>query len=259
MYSIAYDIGGAGNDYYADNDLTAVPWQRARTSSDPADNALQQIASPSNYYAQPQPAQLTTIFLAISADLAAGTSTYQRLRNQHGGGRSGGARPPPCECLRFLHQLKPRRLQVLPMTTGPHLRHPDPPPTGPPATPPGRVIPPPPSRRSTADSERREWGVCSVGGWSSRTSEAPARRWCCCTVWPGTPASGPTRPRGSPPTTGCWHSRRADTAGRGGRQSLGSHTAFVLAAARPDLVRGARAVPHSTVSTSDAFAPITVA
>ena len=35
---------------------------------------MQQIASPGNYYAQPQPAQLTTIFLAISADLAAGTA-----------------------------------------------------------------------------------------------------------------------------------------------------------------------------------------
>ena len=68
MYSIAYDIGGAGNDYcYNDNGNLEVPNIKAAAT-------LQQIASPSNYYAQPQPAQLTTIFLAISADLAAGTA-----------------------------------------------------------------------------------------------------------------------------------------------------------------------------------------
>ena len=39
-----------------------------------SNEALQQIASPGNYYAQPQPTQLTTIFLAISADIARGTS-----------------------------------------------------------------------------------------------------------------------------------------------------------------------------------------
>ena len=67
MYSIAYDIGGAGNDYcYNDNGNLEVPNIKAAAT-------LQQIASPGNYYAQPQPAQLTTIFLAISADLAAGT------------------------------------------------------------------------------------------------------------------------------------------------------------------------------------------
>lgn len=68
MYSIAYDIGGDGNDYcYADNGSQESPAIKAAAT-------LQQIASPTNYYAQPQPAQLTTIFLAISADLAAGTS-----------------------------------------------------------------------------------------------------------------------------------------------------------------------------------------
>jgi hypothetical protein len=36
--------------------------------------AMQEIASPGNFYDQPNPTQLTTIFLAISADLTAGTS-----------------------------------------------------------------------------------------------------------------------------------------------------------------------------------------
>ena len=40
--------------------------------------AMQEIASPGNFYDQPNPTQLTTIFLAISADLTAGTS---RLTN----------------------------------------------------------------------------------------------------------------------------------------------------------------------------------
>ncbi len=38
------------------------------------DDALQEIASPGNYYAQPEPVALTNIFLAISADIAKGTS-----------------------------------------------------------------------------------------------------------------------------------------------------------------------------------------
>jgi Flp pilus assembly protein TadG len=39
-----------------------------------SNQAMQEIASPGNFYDQPNPTQLTTIFLAISADLTAGTS-----------------------------------------------------------------------------------------------------------------------------------------------------------------------------------------
>jgi Flp pilus assembly protein TadG len=39
-----------------------------------SNQAMQQIASSGNFYDQPNPTQLTTIFLAISADLTAGTS-----------------------------------------------------------------------------------------------------------------------------------------------------------------------------------------
>ena len=39
-----------------------------------ANEALQEIASRGNYYAEPQPSSLTGIFLAISADLGRGTS-----------------------------------------------------------------------------------------------------------------------------------------------------------------------------------------
>jgi hypothetical protein len=39
-----------------------------------ANQALQQIASPGNYYAQPQPSALVGIFNAISADIARGHS-----------------------------------------------------------------------------------------------------------------------------------------------------------------------------------------
>ena len=68
MYSIAYDIAGSGADpCYADNGSPEVPNVQAVA-------ALQQIASPGNYFAQPLPTQLTGIFLAISADLVHGTS-----------------------------------------------------------------------------------------------------------------------------------------------------------------------------------------
>ena len=68
MYTIAYDIAGSGSDpcYASDGSKESPGIQAVAT--------LQQIASPGNYFAQPQPAQLSGIFLAISADLAHGTS-----------------------------------------------------------------------------------------------------------------------------------------------------------------------------------------
>ena len=80
MYSIAYDIGGAGQDPCYAGKGAKVGRQTAGEQDTPEQpgiqsvTALQNIASPGNYYAQPNPAQLSTIFLAISADLAAGTS-----------------------------------------------------------------------------------------------------------------------------------------------------------------------------------------
>jgi len=50
----------------------AAWWQRVAAIL--ANEALQEIASPGNYYAEPQPSSLTGIFLAISADLGHGTS-----------------------------------------------------------------------------------------------------------------------------------------------------------------------------------------
>ncbi len=70
IYTIAYDIGGDGNDYCKNaNGGNESPAIKAAAT-------LQAMAtdSPGYYYPQPQPTQLTTIFLAISADLAAGTS-----------------------------------------------------------------------------------------------------------------------------------------------------------------------------------------
>ena len=105
MYSIAYDISGAGADPCYAAQGAIVNGRTAGSSNTPeqpaiqSNEALQQIASPGNYYAQPQPTQLTTIFLAISARHRPRHQPYQRLRNQHGGGGSGGARPPPCESL----------------------------------------------------------------------------------------------------------------------------------------------------------------
>ncbi len=80
MYSIAYDISGAGADPCYAAQGAIVNGRPAGSSTTPevpaiqSNEALQQIASPGNYYAQPQPTQLTTIFLAISADIAMGTS-----------------------------------------------------------------------------------------------------------------------------------------------------------------------------------------
>ena len=39
-----------------------------------ANQAMQQIATPGNYFYQPQPTQLVGVFDAITADLAKGTS-----------------------------------------------------------------------------------------------------------------------------------------------------------------------------------------
>jgi hypothetical protein len=63
LYSIAYDLGGVG--------AQDCGKQGGGNESPPilANEALQEIASPGNYYAEPQPSSLTGIFLAISADL----------------------------------------------------------------------------------------------------------------------------------------------------------------------------------------------
>jgi hypothetical protein len=68
VYSIAYDLSGSGREACrADNGSAEAP---AITAT----GALQTIASPGNYYAQPLPSQLTSIFLAISADLGRGST-----------------------------------------------------------------------------------------------------------------------------------------------------------------------------------------
>jgi hypothetical protein len=68
VYSIAYDLSGSGSEACrADNGSAEAP---AITAT----GALQAIASPGNYYAQPLPSQLTSIFLAISADLGRGST-----------------------------------------------------------------------------------------------------------------------------------------------------------------------------------------
>jgi hypothetical protein len=80
VYSIAYDISGSGADpCYADpgSVVNGVTVTNSTTPEQPriqSYQALEAIASSGNYYAQPQPAQLTGIFLAISADITAGTS-----------------------------------------------------------------------------------------------------------------------------------------------------------------------------------------
>ncbi|MDX6591215.1 MAG: hypothetical protein QOJ13_411 [Gaiellales bacterium] len=81
MYTIAYDMTGAGaeecymapgakygnNKFAGNSDVFESPLITAN-------QALQQIASPGNYYAQPQPSALVGIFNAISADIARGHS-----------------------------------------------------------------------------------------------------------------------------------------------------------------------------------------
>ena len=72
VYSILYDTNDAGSPLCQAQGGAKEQPQMYST------DAMQQIASPGNYYNQPNPTQLTTIFLAISADLTAGTS---RLTN----------------------------------------------------------------------------------------------------------------------------------------------------------------------------------
>lgn len=79
MYSIAYDVSGDGAQACIADRGSIVNGVTAggNTPESPAiqgDEALQEIASPGNYYAQPEPVALTNIFLAISADIAKGTS-----------------------------------------------------------------------------------------------------------------------------------------------------------------------------------------
>ncbi len=79
MYSIAYDVSGDGAQAcIADRgSIVGGKTVTGNTPESPAiqgDEALQEIASPGNYYAQPEPVALTNIFLAISADIARGTS-----------------------------------------------------------------------------------------------------------------------------------------------------------------------------------------
>ena len=66
-YSILYGDqsgGPACQDYTGDDEVPALqPW-----------TAMQNIASPNNYYPDPDPTNLTTIFQEISADMAAGSS-----------------------------------------------------------------------------------------------------------------------------------------------------------------------------------------
>jgi Flp pilus assembly protein TadG len=81
VYTIAYDLSGAGAD-----PCYAAPGTKngKKTVPDPSDvpevpaiqanAALQQMASPGNYFAQPTPSALVGIFNAISADIARGHS-----------------------------------------------------------------------------------------------------------------------------------------------------------------------------------------
>jgi len=81
MYTIAYDMNGAGAEECYMAPGAQISKNKFAGSSDTfespvitANQALQQIASPGNYYAQPQPSQLVGIFNAISADIARGHS-----------------------------------------------------------------------------------------------------------------------------------------------------------------------------------------
>lgn len=65
MYSIAYDAGG---------ELCKTESGANENPQITAEQALEQIANPGNYYNQPDPASLRGIFLAISADMQHGTS-----------------------------------------------------------------------------------------------------------------------------------------------------------------------------------------
>src|SRR3954447_7924168 len=69
VYSIAYDLAVSGSEWCRSENTGSPEQPQIRATA-----ALQAIASPGDYYAQPQPADLTGIFLAISADLARGTA-----------------------------------------------------------------------------------------------------------------------------------------------------------------------------------------
>ena len=68
VYSIAYDLDVSG----AEACMAAAGG--AEQPGILANQAMQQIASPGNYFYQPQPTQLVGVFDAITADLAKGTS-----------------------------------------------------------------------------------------------------------------------------------------------------------------------------------------
>jgi uncharacterized protein YegL/Tfp pilus assembly protein PilX len=81
VYTIAYDLSGAGADdcYMApgaqiSKNKFAGSGDTIESPAITANQALQQIASPGNYYAQPQPLELVGIFDEISADIARGHS-----------------------------------------------------------------------------------------------------------------------------------------------------------------------------------------
>ncbi|HET7172468.1 MAG TPA: vWA domain-containing protein [Gaiellales bacterium] len=68
VYSIAYDLDVSG----AEACQSALGGDESPRIL--ANQAMQQIATPGNYYYQPQPTQLVGVFDAITADLAKGTS-----------------------------------------------------------------------------------------------------------------------------------------------------------------------------------------
>ncbi len=68
IYSIAYDLDVSGAAACTDDTGAA------ESPGILANQAMQQIATPGNYFYQPQPTQLVGVFDAITADLAKGTS-----------------------------------------------------------------------------------------------------------------------------------------------------------------------------------------
>lgn len=74
VYSIAYDLGGTPQ--YCQNDVGGSQHNQTQNESPSilATTALQTIASPGDYYANPNPTDLTSIFLSIAGDMQKGTS-----------------------------------------------------------------------------------------------------------------------------------------------------------------------------------------
>ena len=68
IYSIAYDLDVSGAE------ACKARYRRQRVARDPGQPGDAQIATPGNYFYQPQPTQLVGVFDAITADLAKGTS-----------------------------------------------------------------------------------------------------------------------------------------------------------------------------------------